>query len=347
MIDYIKIFSDVSVLISLKKMDEIFVKSLLVFDGNKFLSLLTIGDIQRAILNNIDLNTPVLSIIDKNKKYACEGDDLETIKSKMYSLRAEFMPVVSDDGELLNVYAWQDLFGSKSIVQRQKLDVPVVIMAGGKGTRLKPLTNVIPKPLIPLNEKTILEIIMDQFIEIGSSKFFISVNYKHEILRYYLENTVTNYNVEYFKEEQPLGTIGSVSMLKGVVNKPFFVTNCDIIIDQDYRDVYDYHIQNKNSITIVSAIKSQKIPYGVIKSGEEGLLVRLTEKPENSFLINTGVYILNSELIDEIPVNTFFHITELIAKVQEAGGRVGCFPVSEKSWTDIGDWSEYLNYLKK
>jgi dTDP-glucose pyrophosphorylase len=345
--DNVKIFGDISILNALKIMDETFVKSLLVFEDKKFVSLLTIGDIQRAILNNVDLNANVISIIDKNKKYANDGEDLESIKSKMYILRAEFMPVVSNDGQLVNVYSWDDLFGSKKIVQRQSLDVPVVIMAGGKGTRLKPLTHVIPKPLIPLNEKTILEIIMDQFIEIGSSKFLISVNYRHEILRYYLENTNTKYNVEYFKEEQPLGTIGSVSMLKGIVNTPFFVTNCDIIIDQDYRDVYDYHIQNKNKLTIVSALKSQKIPYGVIKSGEEGLLVELAEKPENSYLINTGVYILNPELIDEIPVNTFFHITELIAKVQAAGGRVGCFPVSEKSWTDIGDWSEYLSYIRK
>lgn len=345
--NYKMIFTFNTILDALKKMDEEAVKSLLVFEGEKFVSLLTIGDIQRAILNNVDLNASLISIIHMNKKYANENDDLETIKSKMYSLRAEFMPVVSEDSVLLNVYTWEDLFGSKSTEQRQKLNVPVVIMAGGKGTRLKPLTHVIPKPLIPLNEKTILEIIMDQFIKIGSSKFFISVNYKHEILRYYLENTSTKYNVEYFKEEYPLGTIGSVSLLKGIVNIPFFVTNCDIIIDQDYRDVYDYHIQNKNKITIVSAIKSQKIPYGVIKSGEEGLLVELTEKPENSYLINTGVYILNPELIDEIPFNTFFHITDLIAKVQNSGGRVGCFPVSEKSWTDIGDWNEYLTYIGK
>lgn len=343
----IKLFVEASILSALKKMDEESVKSLLVFENDKFISLLTIGDIQRAILGNNDLSTPVGNIIDKNKKYAQKEDDLNTIKSKMHNMRAEFMPVVSDEGDLVKVYSWQELFGANAISQKQKLNVPVVIMAGGKGTRLKPLTHVIPKPLIPLNEKTILEIIMDQFIEIGSSKFFISVNYKHEILRYYLENTSTKYDVEYFKEEQPLGTIGSVSMLKHMVNTPFFVTNCDIIIDQDYRDVYDYHIQNKNKITIVSAIKSQKIPYGVIKSGEEGLLFELTEKPENSYLINTGVYILNPELIEEIPENTFFHITELISKVQAAGGRVGCFPVSEKSWTDIGDWSEYLSYIRK
>jgi dTDP-glucose pyrophosphorylase len=346
-ITILKIFIAESILNALKKMDDLGVKSLFVFDNDNFISLLTIGDIQRAILNNIDLITPIGNIIDKNKKYARKTDDFETIKARMYSIRAEFMPVVSDEGVLLDVYSWKDLFGAKSKSIRQELDIPVVIMAGGKGNRLKPLTNVIPKPLIPLNEKTIVEIIMDKFLEIGSTKFFLSVNYKHKILRYYLENIPIKYNVEFFKEDQPLGTIGSVSLLKGIIKSPFFVTNCDIIIDQDFRDVYEYHIQNENKITIVTAVKSQKIPYGVIKSGEEGLLVELTEKPENSYLINTGVYILNPELIDEIPINTFFHITQLIEKVQVSGGRVGCFPVSEKSWTDIGDWSEYLNYLRK
>lgn len=346
-IDHISLLVTDSILHALKKMDAESVKSLFVFEKDKFVSLLTIGDIQRSILSNVDLNNPIGDIIDKNKKYADSDDDLEVVKLKMYSIRAEFMPVVSHDGDLLEVYSWVELFGTKSHSLRQKLDVPIVIMAGGEGTRLKPLTYVIPKPLIPLNEKTILEIIMDQFLEIGSKKFYISVNYKHEILRYYLENTKAEYDIEYFKEEKPLGTIGSVSLLKGIVKTPFFVTNCDIIIDQDYRDVYDYHIQNNNSITIVSAVKSQKIPYGVIKSGDEGLLLELTEKPENSYLINTGVYILNPELINEIPENTFYHITELIVKVQSLGGRVGCFPVSEKSWTDIGDWSEYLNYIRK
>lgn len=346
-IEHISIQISETVLNSLKKMDTEGVKSLFVFDNNAFSSLLTIGDIQRAIINNVALNAHVGSIIEKNKKYASEGNDLETIKAKMYSLRAEFMPVISQNGVLLDVYSWKELFGIKTKYQRKNIDIPVVIMAGGKGTRLKPLTNVIPKPLIPLNEKTILEIIMDQFHEIGCSKFYISVNYKYEILKYYLDSLETTYEIEFFKEEQPLGTIGSVSMLKNILSTPFFVTNCDIIIDQDYHDVYDYHIENENKITIVSAVKSNKIPYGVVKTGENGLLTELTEKPDNTYMINTGVYILNPELIQEIPPNTFFHITELIEKVQAAGGRVGCFPVSEKSWTDIGDWDEYLKYIRK
>lgn len=336
-----------TILNSLKKMDAEAVKSLFVYQNGKFCSLLTIGDIQRAIIKNVELTSPVSAIIEENKKYASEFDDLDTIKTKMYRLRAEFMPVVSDNGELVDVYSWKDLFGIKKPYPRKEIDLPVVIMAGGMGKRLRPLTNIIPKPLIPLNDKTILELIMDQFLEIGCSRFFISVNYKYEILKYYLDNLETKYNVEFFKEDQPLGTIGGVSLLKNMIETPFFVTNCDIIIDQDYRDVYDYHIQNENKITIVSAVKSHKIPYGVVKTGENGLLTELTEKPDNTYMINTGVYLLNPELISEIPENKFFHVTHLIEKVKNAGGKVGCFPVSEKAWTDIGDWKEYLNYIKK
>ena len=341
----ISIDSSITMLQSLEKMDFEGVKSLIVFKNEDFLGLLTIGDIQRAIIKGVELNEKVEVIIDTDKIFGDSQDGLETIKNKMYRLRAECMPVVNDENELINVYFWKDLFGSKQSESREKIDLPVVIMAGGKGTRLQPLTHVIPKPLIPLNEKTILELIMDQFKEIGCSKFFMSVNYKYEILKYYMENLKTPYNIDFFKEEKPLGTIGSVSLLKGKINTPFFVSNCDIIIDQDYRDVYEYHKRNKNMITIVTAIKSYKIPYGVIETGANGSLTNLTEKPELSYMINTGVYILNPELIKDIPENEFYHITQLIEITKNNGGKVGCFPVSEKSWTDIGDWNEYLKFI--
>lgn len=345
-IQSISIIKDASVLQALKKMDEVNRKLLIVTTNNNlFFSLVSIGDIQRAIIKSVSLSEPVGKILRNDITVAHENDDLLMVKQRMKERRNEFMPVVNDKNQVIKVIFWDDLFEEKR--HKRHIDLPVVIMAGGKGTRLKPLTNVIPKPLIPLNDKTILELIMDQFHEIGSSRFYISVNYKYEILKYYIDNLETKYNIEFFKEEQPLGTIGSVSLLKNMIETPFFVTNCDIIIDQDYRDVYDYHMQNENKITIVSAVKSHKIPYGVVKTGENGLLTELTEKPDNTYMINTGVYLLNPEIISEIPENKFFHVTHLIEKVKNAGGKVGCFPVSEKSWTDIGDWNEYLNYLRK
>ena len=149
----------------------------------------------------------------------------------------------------------------------------------------------------------------------------------------------------FFEEDKPLGTIGSVTLLKGKVDTPFFVSNCDIVIDQDYRDVYDYHKENRNDLTIVTAVKSLRIPYGVIETGENGLMTALKEKPELTYMINTGVYILNPECIDEIPQGEFFHITQLMEKIKARCGRVGCFPVSEHAWKDMGEWAEYLKII--
>ena len=330
---------------ALKKMDEAEVKMLFVYDESKFISILTIGDIQRAIIKGVDMNQPVMSIIDLNKKFASPADSRESIREKMMTLRAECMPVVDDNGNIVDAYFWNDVFKHTEVQKREKIDLPVVIMAGGKGTRLKPITNVIPKPLVPVGDKTILEVIMDQFEGIGCRKFYMSVNYKADMMEYYLSQLDHKYDIEFFMEDKPLGTIGSVSLLKGKIITPFFVSNCDSINDQDYRDVYDYHVQNKNDLTIVTMVKSFRIPYGVIETGEDGIMTALREKPELNYQVNTGAYILNPECIDEIPEGEFFHITHLMEKITARGGRVGCFPVSEGSWHDMGEWPEYLKMI--
>ena len=337
--------SNESLLVALRQMDSQRVKMLFVLEKGHFVSILTIGDIQRAIVKNIALDTPVAQVVDRNKKYAHIGDSMDDIRIKMLEIRAECMPVLDEKGELADVIFWRDLFEKEEIALRPKINLPVVIMAGGKGTRLKPITNVIPKPLVPVGDKTILEVIMDQFESIGCHKFYMSVNYKADMMKYYLSQLDHKYDIEFFMEDKPLGTIGSVSLLKGKITTPFFVSNCDSINEQDYRDVWDYHVNNHNDMTIVTMVKSFKIPYGVIETGEDGLMTALKEKPEQTYQVNTGVYILNPELIDEIPEGEFFHITHLMEKVQSRGGRVGCFPVSEHSWKDMGEWPEYLKMI--
>ena len=334
-----------TLLLALKKMDERKVKTLFVLESNHFEGLLTIGDIQRAIINNISLEDTVESILDRNKIYGYSNENETVIKDKMRMLRAEVMPILDKKGELIDVWFWNEIFNDQENDNRPKIDLPVIIMAGGKGTRLKPITNVIPKPLVPVGDKTILEVIMDQFEEIGCHKFFMSVNYKADMMKYYLSQLDHKYDIEFFMEDKPLGTIGSVSLLKGKITTPFFVSNCDSINEQDYRDVWDYHVNNHNDMTIVTMVKSFKIPYGVIETGEDGLMTALREKPEQTYQVNTGVYILNAELIDEIPEGEFFHITHLMEKIKDRGGRVGCFPVSEHSWHDMGEWSEYLKMI--
>lgn len=332
----------------MRMMDETFTKLLLVFEGDDFLGIITNGDLQRAIIANLPFDTQIRRIVShENKVYAKEGDDREAIKEWMLSKRAELMPVIDSAGRLVDVIFWDEvLSGAPGAANRPNLDLPVVIMAGGKGSRLRPLTNVLPKPLVPVGDKTILEIIMDQFESIGCHKFYMSVNYKAEMIKYYIGQLPHRYDVVFFEEDKPLGTIGSLSLLRGKIDTPFFVSNCDSINEQDYRDVWDYHVSNNNDMTVVTMVKSFNIPYGVIETGADGLLTAIREKPEQTYQVNTGVYILNPGLIAEIPEGEFFHITQLMEKVKSKGGRVGCFPVSEHSWKDIGEWPEYLKAIK-
>ena len=331
---------------ALKQMDGHRTKLVFVFDGDKFECILTIGDIQRAIIRQANLSDPISTILDRDKIYVSDKDSIEHIKDVMFKELIDCMPVLNDAGEIVDVLFGHDVFTEAVADNRAKIDLPVVIMAGGKGTRLKPITNVIPKPLVPVGDKTILEVIMDQFEGIGCKKFYMSVNYKADMMEYYLSQLDHKYDIEFFMEDKPLGTIGSVLLLKGKITTPFFVSNCDSINEQDYRDVYDYHINNHNDMTIVTMVKNFTIPYGVIETGEDGLMVSLKEKPEHTYMVNTGVYILNPELIDEIPEGEFFHITHLMEKVKARGGRVGCFPVSEDAWKDMGEWPEYLKMIK-
>ncbi len=334
-----------SILEALKLMDSSKTKLLFVFDENRFVGLLTIGDIQRAILKDIDLTAQISSIIDNQKIYASVNESIEKIKNKMTKLRAECMPVVDENGNLVKVYSWQDIFGSKAQAEYPSLDIPVVIMAGGMGSRLAPLTNIYPKPLIPIGEKTIVESIMDKFVNYNCHDFYMSVNYKADTIKNYFD-FINNpeYNVSYFQEDKPMGTAGSLRLLKDKINSTFFVSNCDILIEEDYANILEYHRSNKNELTVVAAVKTISIPYGTIITGENGLLESIEEKPTLSFKINTGLYILEPSLLDDIP-DEFFHITHLMEKLKAQGRRVGVYPISQNDWKDMGDWKEYLKLI--
>ncbi len=344
----ISISAQETILGALKKMDETYKRLLLVFDKGKFINVLSIGDIQRAIIRNQPMGAELKKILRKETRLSYENEAFSEIKKRMFNFRAECMPLLDDDGNLKDVYFWEDVFPKEEKRIKRKLDLPVVIMAGGKGTRLKPLTNVIPKPLIPIGEKTIIEEIMDRFTDVGCNDFYLSVNYKAETIKhYFLHLNNESYNIDYFQEEKPLGTAGSLYLVKDKIQKTFFVSNCDIIIDEDYSAILEYHRENKNELTIVSALKNYPIPYGTIETRNDGILSELKEKPELTFQINSGMYILEPHLLNEIPENTFFHITHLIDNIMKRKGRVGVFPVSEGSWKDIGEWDEYYKSVLK
>jgi dTDP-glucose pyrophosphorylase len=336
-----------TILSAIKVMDELKRKLLIVADGVHYKGLLSIGDIQRAIIKNQTLSVQVSTIIRNDYVIADPSQSIEEIKKLMKSMRAEFMPVVDQERNLVRVHFWEDLFIESTKEPLFTFNLPVVIMAGGFGTRLKPLTNVLPKPLIPINEKTFIEEIFDRFNTHGCNTFFLSLNYKSDLIKYYLSEQNLPFKISYLNENKPMGTAGSLSLLKGKIRETFFVSNCDILIEQDYSEVLKYHNENNNEITVVAALKHFPLAYGTIETGNNGSLLSLIEKPELTFQINSGMYILEPHLISEIPENRFYHITSLIEKLISENRNVGVFPVSEGSWLDIGEWSEYLKLIHK
>ncbi len=337
-----------SMLSALKRMDAIKHRLLIVMEGEHFRSLLSIGDIQRAIIQGVDMGNPIGTFLRDKVKVATIHDSREEVEEYVKSHKTEFMPIIDDDNVVVDVLFLDELFHSDRIHSTYQFHLPIIIMAGGQGTRLRPLTNVLPKPLIPIGEQTMLEDIMDRFVDCGCHEFYISVNYKADTIKRYMSNLdKPQYHITYFQEDKPLGTAGSLHLLKDKIKDTFFVSNCDIIIDEDYGEILKYHRENHNEITVVAAIKNLSIPYGTLDTKEEGLLSDIKEKPEYTFKINTGMYILEPHLISEIPENEFYHITFLIEKLIREGRRVGVYPINEGSWIDVGNWTEYLKYCNK
>jgi len=325
-------------------MDELRTKLLIVAEGDHFLNLVSIGDIQRAIIRGIDLQAPIQTILREKSKIriARQGQPFEQIRQIMIQYKTEFMPVIDDQENIVEVIFWQDVFKDELLPNQPVLDLPVVIMAGGQGTRLRPLTNIIPKALIPVGDKPIIELIIERFYRTGSRKYYISVNHKHEMIRHYLAGlNLPSVSVEFIQEDYPLGTAGSLYLLRDQINSTFIVSNCDILLDQDFRDVLQYHRENHNDLTIISALKNYNIPYGTLHTSENGLLTTLQEKPDLTFQVNTGVYVIEPSVLKQIPENQHLHITQLIEQLMQQKKRVGVFPVSEKSWMDIGQWKDY------
>jgi NDP-sugar pyrophosphorylase family protein len=227
------------------------------------------------------------------------------------------------------------------------MNVPVVIMAGGKGTRLYPYTQILPKPLIPIGEKTITELIMDHFEAFGCKHFDMIVNYKKNFIKSFFIDNEQKRNVDFIEEPQYLGTGGGLKLLEGKYEASFFVTNCDIIVEEDYSEIMKYHKSENNVITIVSAMKNVTIPYGTIEVSDTGQVIKLNEKPNFSFLTNTGFYVLEPHFLDMIPHNTFIHITDVIQRCINMGEKVGVYPISENAWMDMGQLEELEKMREK
>ena len=303
------------------------------------MGVVTDGDIRRWLIKTGDLQGFVDKIMNPSPRVLYRKD-VKMAQKYMTKYHITALPIITTKGRLNDiVFLRQEI--TEPIEENAGLEgVTVVVMAGGKGTRLYPYTKILPKPLIPIGDIPIMERIIDRFRDAGVMKFYATVNYRKSMIKSYFNDQETDYEICYVEEDKPLGTAGSLKLLPERFDKPFVVTNCDILIHADYGDIYKYHLESGNELTIVSALKNILVPYGVIHSSENGTVESMEEKPRLSYFVNTGMYILNPELVDDIPQDEFFHMTHLADKLMKEGRRVGMYPVSEDSFLDMGEFEE-------
>ncbi len=344
----ITIQTDITIRQSMKLLDKTAEKCLLVVDKNrKLLGTVTDGDLRRSILAGAQFSEDISECYHKRPVTLVEGHfNTEEAKQLFRGKKLDLIPVIDDEGTLIEYLTW----GSLDDVQkpaRSLQDVPVVIMAGGKGARLEPFTKVLPKPLVPIQEKPIIEHIIERFTDITCSEFYLTVNYNGRIIKAYFEELQPDYKVTFVDENEPLGTAGSLQLLMGKFDKPFFVTNCDIIVKADCVSLYEFHQKGGYDITLVASTKEYIIPYGTCELNGDGHLSHINEKPHYDFLINTGLYVLNPNMLKLIPENKFYHITHLIEDAKNKGKKVGVFPIDDEAWIDVGQWAEYQKAVKQ
>lgn len=334
---------------ALKKFNEIGEKVLIVVDeNNHLLGTITDGDIRRYILNTGTIEGTVENAYNKNPKFIYSNDSKEKAKQIMLENKVEVLPIIDNQKRVVDYIVWTDLFEDKSEYHepKEKIDIPVVIMAGGKGTRLDPFTKVLPKPLLPVKDKTIVEHIIDSFKKFGYYKFILIVNYKGKLIESYFNATDKDYSIEFLWEDDFYGTAGALSLLKDIDSENFFVSNCDILLKINYLDVLKTHMGTKADFTTITSIKHYKVPYGVVETGENNFVRKINEKPEMTFQINTGVYLINKNILDYIPEKKYLDMPNLIHMLIENDHKVLAYPINESDYLDTGQWDEYKKTLK-
>ena len=316
-------------------------KCLIVVDKNKkLIGSLTDGDIRRGILMDMSLSSKIKKIYNRKPLYLIKGKySIIEVKKIFKETDVGLLPIINNKKIVVDYTNDIEAIGIERNIRLKK--VISIIMAGGKGTRLLPYTQILPKPLVPINGKAIIEHIIEKFLSYGVNKFNLTVNYKSIILKSFFKELNPKYSVKFSEEAKPLGTAGGLNAYKNKIQEPFFITNCDVIINADYIDIYDFHKKNKNDITLVATSKNYNIPYGVCNLDKKGNFLSIKEKPKYNFLTNSGLYVLSPNILNLIPKNKIFQMTDLIAKAKKKEKKIGIYPIEEHCWIDIGEWSEY------
>ena len=309
----------------------------------KFQGIFTDGDMRRYVLKGGNLEAPICEAMNASPYVMSVGYTQEDLQ-RCFVERNRFMcPIVDENGRLSEV-VFRDECSDRLenyVMPQLPAGVITVIMAGGLGKRLYPYTKVLPKALIPIGDKPILTHVLDKFKSFGCRDFHLIVNHKRNLIKAYYAEENPGCNLVYHDEETPLGPAGGLCFLKGIVKETFFLSNCDILVDADYSEIYAFHKREKNLITAVGALREVEVPYGVITiDGNGSSISAISEKPSTTYLANVGVYVIEPEVLDDVEENKVLLLTDLITRYIAEGKKVGVFPVSGGAWQDMGQLDE-------
>ena len=307
--------------------------ALVIGSDDRLLGTVTDGDIRRGLLKGVSLDEPVKRIYYVSPLAASIDDDPETMSKIMKDQSINHLPVIDNDGRVVRLHTL------KEILIKEKIKNPVVLMAGGLGTRLRPLTESCPKPLLKIGGSPVLETILEGFISHGFDQFYISVNYKAEMIEeYFGDGSKWGVDIAYLKENKRLGTAGSIKLLPEKPLLPFIVMNGDLLTKVNFKNLLEFHTNNYKlsnaQATMCVREYNLQIPYGVIQQ-KGNQLVRLDEKPVQRFFVNGGIYVFQPDIIDLIPDDTFFDMTDLFEKMMRNDYKSVIFQIREY-WMDIG-----------
>jgi len=308
--------------------------ALVVDDNDKLLGTLTDGDIRRGILMGLDLDSSIETIVFKEPAVAKISSTKEEILKIALSKKLHQIPIVDDNGIVLDLKEIEELVEPKIKTNR------VILMVGGLGTRLRPLTQDMPKPMLKVGNKPILQTIVEKFAEYGFVNITMCVNFNASIIRdYFGDGKEFGVNIDYVLEQKRMGTAGALSLLKERPSEPFFVMNGDLLTNVNFEHIFNYHMLNKATATMCVREYDYEVPYGVVKMNDNKI-IEIAEKPVQKFFVSAGIYMLSPEILDLIPKNEFYDMPALFEKLIKLSKNVISFPIREY-WLDIGRMEEY------